>query len=152
MPAGRVLHLALLAPLLLLPAGCAPLPDDPPEPANDCTTAPRQPKTTAELLVGKWSFVTIGGRPLRADCACIVEFTSEGEMITECIRPTRPQLTSSTYTLDGNTLTLSGPVEHGPETRDLTILSISETEIVLVPRGEEAQKREHEVYKRVEVK
>ena len=118
----RLIVLGLLATM----AGCA-IPEAPSE-----DVGPPSPKTTAELLVGKWKWLRDEpGTPEGFEA--YLEFTADGKVTMTMTTPTerripQPEVQNGTYHLEGRTLLLAMGGEDGD--RKVTIDSITEDRFV----------------------
>ena len=107
-------------------AGCA-IPETPPS-----DVGPPAPKTTAELLVGKWKMVADEpGTPKGFEA--YMEFTADGKIVITMSCPTernipQPEVQNGTYRLEDRRLFLAMGDEDGD--RKVTIDSITEDRFV----------------------
>ena len=102
----RLMVLGLLATL----TGCA-IPETPPE-----DVGPPAPKTTAELLVGKWKLVP-NDPGLSDRRPSTVEFFPNGDFVASTFDPIKgPWTETGTYTLEGNRIVQKIP-KHSIERR-----------------------------------
>lgn len=94
-----------------------------------------KPKTTAELLVGKWKMVKHNISGLPAGFQSTTEFTNDGEVMIWLNNPVEagPQGQIGSYQLEGNTLRMTGDNWPSPD-RTLTIESVTLDRLVMVFR------------------
>ena len=122
----RTLMLTALFAGLLAAVGCVPK-EDAPE-----LVGPPAPKTTAELLVGKWKLVDHHGH-LPEGFQATVEYTIDGKVIMWTTNPVervmpQPEVQRGTYRLEGNMLFLAMGDSEGD--RKLTIDVLTEDRFV----------------------
>lgn len=114
--------------------------------------APREKKTHAELLVGKWRLAKVDKELIGPQTILTAEFTRDGKFIFEATDPTvRPQRSTGTYTLNGNTIRLTTQTDtNGPAGKswDVLIEVLTETERITIAGPPNARQRS--VFKRVE--
>jgi uncharacterized protein (TIGR03066 family) len=107
-----------------------------------------QPKTTAELLVGKWKFVRSNTKP-PPELQAPIEFKSDGTVMVGVENPVRqtPE-TRGRYWLQGDTLWVNLDQFVSPAIHTLTVASVAEDNLVTVAWVSEHERRVCE-YERV---
>jgi hypothetical protein len=147
----------MTARLLILPEFIVALSAFAPSPARSElpeAPAPRVKKTTAELLVGKWSLVKVDKEVIGPQVNITAEFTMDGKFIFEATDPTvARERRTGTYTLNGNIIRLTTQTDtNGPAGKswDVLIENLSESERITIAGPPNARQRS--VFKRIEPK
>lgn len=109
-------------------------------------------KTDAELLVGNWEWIKTEDCPVSGVVKKRSSFTKEGNFYSRTTDPFRgAQSTSGIYTVLGKTIRFSHELEPGQiETWDITIQTISESEMVFAWPPEASGQRYRSKYSRIE--
>lgn len=149
----RALVLPAVLAALIGPAGCAP-----PEEASKSDDKPKaeakKPKTPAEVLVGTWVMVESEPAATYPECTRM-QFTTDGHWSGRTAEPmARPQSSTGTYTVAGNTLLFHLDFTDAPNPDDrrhweVQIETLTENKLVTVGPPNSAGRRDREVYKRI---